>query len=186
VRLAQIGANIVVEGQARTIDQVSNIVASFSRISTRQGRPGNTTRQVNVADARSHPTRPPSAAPGQPANNGMGSPYLPGGMPPRAGRYRHDGQQPRTSHQSAQSSRREQVMLKVRIAELNRTASANRCRPFVCRSKQRHGFRYEYRQQSNYKIGALSATYSREVSGSTTTAFGVFPNDFDILIRALR
>jgi pilus assembly protein CpaC len=188
VRLAQIGANIVVEGEARSIDQVTNIVRIVqSHIDTTKGIHGGATQQVAVAslpaETGSSPALPPPAADTTPP----ASPILPpatgaasvASVTTDSGRVINLLKVPGVN----------QVMLKVRIAELNRTALREIGADLLF-ADPNSGTVFGTNIANNQltKLGSLSATNTAERAiGATTTAFGIFPNaNFDILVRALR
>lgn len=192
VRLAQIGANVVVEGEARSTDQVSHILQTIQAHidASKSGHSGS--RQTSVttisAGAAAAPSMP---APLPPQNyNGMLQPALPIGLPTSGAASLANTQI--GSGQVINLLRVpgvNQVMLKVRIAELNRTALREIGADLLFIDPDSGTIvGTSIAGNAVTKLGNLSgATTAERTLGSTTTAFGVFPNaDFDILIRALR
>jgi pilus assembly protein CpaC len=190
VRLAQIGANIIAEGEVRTIDQVSHIVQLLqAHIDTASGNHAvGISRQVTMATPPVPPVAP-GAAPDLPPPSAPMSPLLP--PQPSAGAATISS----TTHGAGQVINLlkvpgvNQVMLKVRIAELNRTA-LREIGADIMAVDPSSGTIVGTSIAGNTisKLGSLSgATAAERTIAPTTTAFGIFPNaDFDILIRALR
>jgi pilus assembly protein CpaC len=188
LKLAQIGANIVVEGEARSIVQVSNIVQAIQAHmeATKTGR-GSVTRQVSVSPIPltpgTSPTMPPPSL-AMPTPSSL--PSLPSaGAASIASTTTGTGQVINLLKVPGVN----QVMLKVRIAELNRTALREIGADLLFVDAD-SGTILGTNLANNAitKLGNLSgATTAERTIGTTTTAFGVFPDaDFNILLRALR
>jgi pilus assembly protein CpaC len=194
VHLAQIGKNIVAEGEARSIDQVANIVRVLqAHIDSTKGGQGSYSRQVAVASLP-NANATDTAAPLPPPANGMMAPFAPGGLPSSgAASISSTITEPGQVINLLRVPGPNQVMLKVRIAELNRTA----LREIGCDilgvdpstgmllGTSLAGNTIQQLSELGSPAG-LTAT-AKSAVGTTTTAFGVFPGaDFEVLLRALR
>jgi len=178
IRLGQIREHIVVEGQARSPTQVTQILQSIEAYLA--------SIQVPHAVGGSQPTAASSnAPPRQPANSPEGDNSYEGGVAAS-----DEGPRPDTSGAFAAPQiinllrvpGVQQVMLQVRIAELNRTAL------------RRVGSEILAIDSSTGNIvgtnigGAIIEELGLATAiGSSTTAFGIFPSgDWQILLNILR
>jgi pilus assembly protein CpaC len=199
VRLAQIGANIVVEGQARSPAQVSNIIQTIqAHIASQPGLSDSQGSQINTIPAAGGALPTPPAPGDQSMGYSTNAPIAPGTgilpVPSTTGPTNIAG----GSAGSPQVINLltvpgvHQVMLQVSIAELNRTALREIGADLLF-----------VRPEDGTVIGTniagdtISALASltgggitsavKAATGSATTAYGIFPSsNFAILLRALR
>jgi pilus assembly protein CpaC len=198
VRLAQIGANIVVEGQARSPGQVSTIIQTVqAHIDAQPGLKGSRGSQISTIP----PPESAIPAPPAPGDQSMGysnAPIAPGNgilpIPSTTGPTNIAGGtagSPQVINLLTVPGVH-QVMLQVSIAELNRTALREIGADLL----------FVHPEDgtvigTNIAGDTISAIASltgggitsavKAATGSATTAYGIFPSsNFAIMLRALR
>jgi pilus assembly protein CpaC len=198
IRLAQIGANIVVEGQARSPAQASNIIQTIqAHIDAQPGLRDSHGGQINTIPGMGGAIPAPPA----PADQSMGYSNAP--VAPSTGILPFPSTTGPTNIAGGAAGSPQvinlltvpgvhQVMLQVSIAELNRTALREIGADLLF-----------VRPEDGTVIGTniagdtISAMASltgggitsavKAATGSATTAYGIFPSsNFAILLRALR
>ncbi|HET6574294.1 MAG TPA: pilus assembly protein N-terminal domain-containing protein [Fimbriiglobus sp.] len=190
LKLTQVRDHVVIEGQARDSAQVARILETVKAylLSVQTGQ----LRQV-TAQQQGPGSRPPGEAPPAPAN-----PPRPGDAPAAAG----PEQSPLRSTQATVPEPRvinlirvpgsRQVLLKVRVAELNRTAFRQIGADLLAVDTTTGAI-------AGTRIGGATSTasggiagraltgFAQTVLGGSTTAFGIFEQgDFAVLLSALR
>ncbi|NIN76909.1 MAG: hypothetical protein GTO37_03945, partial [Planctomycetales bacterium] len=174
IKLGQLREHIVVEGQARSATQVSQIVETLDAYL----HSVQTSTSVGGGDATGYGTQArqgPSAAPA--AGGDSGQPYVTTG---------EEGSRPNA--QATIAGPRiinllrvpgvQQVMLKVQIAELNRTGLREIGADFFVRSAD---------NRFGTQIGGAIVSLSGLALGTDSTFFGIFDGgDFQLVLNALR
>ncbi len=212
LKLAQIRSKLVVEGQARDAAQVARIIATIDGyMRTVQaiqvyGQVGDVRNAVQPADPNAPP--PPPAPDGANAAGGgsQGLPPLPAGYAPSTGLAATPIQTSATSSPGAIAANQiatnqfqvinlirvptsQQVLLKVRVAELNRTAMRQIGADFLASVPQfgtLFGSQIAGNGLSPGTIGA-GATKGGLSLGSQATLFGTFSGgQFTTVLTALR
>lgn len=190
LRLAQIREHLIIEGQARTTDQVARIVQMIQAYLASVQVAVQEQSQTSAEEAPRFPTQEPPASEPEtgPSNE----------QPGAAGREPGEGTaRPGTGRQSTQVTFPQaqiinlirvpgvqQVLLQVRIAELNRTALREIGVDWLLNS-------------DNATLGTQIAGNSPQLRspvqlsslllGQSTTAFGIFPSgELFVFMRALR
>jgi pilus assembly protein CpaC len=187
IRLGQIREHIVVEGQARSPAQVSRILQTIEAYLISVQVSHKVSGAQSRAPAVSGP--PPSRSPDERSGEDAGIAYVEEGAPPST----EGSFAPAQIINLLRIPGVQQVMLQVRIAELNRTALREvgadilAVDPATGNIVGTHigGGLIEALGEAGLG-GLIGATAAGGTSGSTT-AFGIFPSgDWQVLLRVLR